>query len=168
MSKNIALIGMLGLFILLMLSLFFLQKTPKVKEIQNLSRDIKIQFDLETILITRVQLSQKIVYRVMITPSSPVEGVERHQLLQDIGEYFFKNFSLYPPPDEVTIIYHKTFGGCSFKSQTESLTIQNKLAKSPFSQQPINKPHIPATFPPNKLIPNNSMLSTQTQISPGN
>lgn len=154
MTKNIALMGIAALFLVLLSSLFLLQKSPQMQAIKNLSHKIQEKFILDKVVIVRGTPPQPVSYRVLISTHFPVEGEPRKMLLQDVGEYFLQNCQLSPTPQKVSVVYHREIGGCSYQAESETLSITNtfkqptkpsflRMAKPTQPQEPKAQPQEP-------------------------
>ncbi len=124
--KQIIFIGVIALFLLSFASIFSIRSIPHIKEMQNFSKDLKHQFDLENVLLSRIKQKNSIEYKIIITQKENLGNIN----FAKIGEYFFIHYVNSSEASKLTIVHEKRMGnGCyqNIEQQSQEIPLPTKV-----------------------------------------
>jgi hypothetical protein len=116
MNKNLKIIvtiGVVGILLLVVVSMFMLQQLPTVKQSHGLAGHMQILFDLEKIRIAQITTVQGIKYRATIHPYRPLTVTAREKLMAEVGGYLWQHPAGAFPAEVWVVCQEQQGRGCS-------------------------------------------------------
>lgn len=108
-AKVIIVMGLMAMLALLLMSLCAVEGIPQLRELADLSQQIRSRFHLDQVFIARTRTQAGFRYRATFE----VEGLTQQDIAttqEQIGHYIWNNPGRYQIPAEVWVVYQKQQG----------------------------------------------------------